>query len=30
VDGEKREEDGHNHDKRWEEMKTLCFHAQAS
>ena len=23
VNGEKREEDGHNHDNRWEEMKTL-------
>jgi hypothetical protein len=29
VDGEKKEEDGHNHEKRWEEIKTLYFHAQA-
>jgi hypothetical protein len=28
VDGEKREEDGQNHDKRWEEMKTFCSRAQ--
>ena len=25
----RKRKDGPNHDKRWEEMKTLCFHAQA-
>ncbi len=27
LNGQNWEEDWHNHEKKWEKMKTLCFHA---